>query len=91
MEKNLNPAVTYYYINEEEEKIQKQIAELNKSLKILNVLRARVGEKRVEVDELIKNNLLQQYELDDIYRKTAQKAVEEEIMEWYQWENLKIE
>ena len=71
-----NPALIYYYIIEEEQKIKKQIEELNKSLGNLSRLRANVKGGSVDASKII-GQIRTQSELDEIYNKITRDNFEE--------------
>lgn len=78
MNKNQSPAVVYYKILELREQIKKQIAELNRSLKELTVLNARVDEGTIEVKRIVDELMVKQIELDVLYKKIQRDMIEEE-------------
>ena len=60
MNKNYSPAVIHYQILEQREQIKKQIIELNKSIKGLNLLNARVSGGVVEIQGIIDELMVKQ-------------------------------
>ena len=74
-----NPALIYYHILEEEQKIKKQIEELNKSLAGVSKLRASVNAGPVNFDEVVRQ-ISKQSELNEIYEKTCRSNYEEDVM-----------
>lgn len=80
MNKNQSPAVVYYQILELTDQIKRQIEELNKSLKSLNYLNARVGEGAVEVQEFINELMVKQIELDVLYKK-LERDINEDVQD----------
>ena len=79
MNKNQSPAVVYYQIHELQEQIKKQIQQLNKAVRELNLLNASVGENPVDIQKIVDELLVKQIELDVIYRKVKREKIEEEI------------
>lgn len=81
MNKNYSPAVIHYQILEQREQIKKQIIELNKSIKGLNLLNARVSGGVVEIQGIIDELMVKQLELDVLYKKAEQEMLEESDLE----------
>lgn len=77
MNKNYSPAVIHYQILEQREQIKKQIIELNKSIRGLNLLNARVSGGVVEVQSILDELMVKQIELDVLYRKAEREMLEE--------------
>ena len=84
MNKKQSPAVIYYQILELREKITKQIEELNKSLKCLTGLNAKVGEGSVNVQSLINELMVKQIELDVLYKK-LERDIKEDVQDEREW------